>query len=921
MTLVLISQIESTAEATLLQHFFSLLLKSNIPICYLYARSPNSTRNSNVLAVHKYISANCAMQIQLYPTATLETRATCQRFNTQILDEIIRFSAPQKIFTPASCELFFIENSAISYESYNILSDGSGIRLPGKLTVLPAQEFCNTSSLEVGLQDSKIITPFNQEKDTPKPSTNPIEKTVQKSTYTPLNWKLEIPTAGVMHHDGLVRFKGWIQPGGRTVTKLLLFIAGKKVYLRTNTIRADIIEQLNDFSIIAFNQEVDVTQLPCRLECSIVMECKDGFQKTLKEFTVWKDKFKPEPQFSLTTVHVHHETEGLENHAEITLSAERSGKQIVEVWERGECLASGSIDDTKTYLFWTSKATDCLAHLWIREDDKNISLYCATLGTHTQNINLQSLALKGAGVFFNKTMKIEWPQDGSSPSVFFVNGKPVSALTVDDANMVEFSLKSNTLPAYLECLDHEGRILTKLLWSMLDRQYQLFELAILNNKYVDCVFTDGTETRVKPYRMVPDNGLWHFVFSPKGSDEVLHTPLAQISTMIPSREQFVPTGTEQREFVEYYRKNIRNVPDMFVNEQLSTDAVILPYVHVHKHITPKRIVLIRPAPAPTDELYIGCVLNELSEHFKLEYIIINTQTEAPGLQHIYSGDIIIVSRYINVDWLRELSDKRDSCIIYYIMDDDVMTAIDSRSIPHGYRRKIAEVTLSDFQAMLHLCDRFVVTAQSLERRYHSAKTLYLDPPCLRWPHSMAHHDDYSTVRIAYHGTDVHKDDISFLLNTIEFIGSKYNNIEFEYFAGSNALIEIRNKHYVRHNPPLSWKDYVKHAQDNPAHIVLAPMLDSPYNQGKSIIKFHDAASLGAVGIYSDIQPYDNFVTNGVNGFLVANDPAMWLQTIRYLLKNTDIIRKTAFNCQVTAKKKGDITHVENFWVKEIQQWM
>lgn len=917
MAIIFVSQIDNPAEATILQHFAALLRKKGQPIFYLYALPHNDNEAATIFSIHQQIAKNSAFQMQLYSTADPLLNKMKSRFNTDILTQIVKSLPSCTILAPASNDLFLI-NEKVTIDSYNIIKDGTGIRLPGKLSVQPSKEFLRLSALD---SDLPTITSSSL----PKIST-PQKKYAPKRPLSPLNWKLEAPAPGVMQYDNIVRFKGWIQPDGRTITKLLLFIGGQKVGLRTKIVRGDVMEQLDDFSIIAFNQHANVANLPCRLECSIIMECSDGSKETLTKFTIWKNEFIPEPQFALTKLHIQTGTDNLGENAKIALTAEKSGKYIAEIWVLGQCLASCPIDATPQTIRWMNKIHGAPAHLWIREETTDTSFYGAILEKNNQcrDTNRTALPLKKSGVFFNRTMQIEWPQDTPTPTTCFINGKHVpSTSAIDQFKITQLTLsqQSNALPAHLECLDSDDHVFTKLLWSMINLRYQLFELAILNNKHVDCLFDDGTQALVKPYKMVPDNGIWYFVFRSTDGEELQHVPLTKIREVSSTNVTFNPTGTEQKDFLQYYRQNIRKIPDVFVDEQFSTNTIVLPYIAKSKKIITKRIVLLRPAPAPTDELYIGCILDNLSKNLKLEHIIIDTQTETPGKHHIKSGDIVIVSRYITSGWLRELSDNTENCAIYYIMDDDVMTAIDSKAIPHGYRRKIAEAALSDFQAMLYLCDKFIVTAPSLAQRYNSDKTLYLAPPCLRWPHSMAHHDDYSTIRIAYHGTDVHKDDVSFLINTIKFLGKHYPQVEFEYFSGSAALAEIRDKNYVLHKRPLNWTKYVKYSRDNPAHIALAPMLNTPYNQGKSIIKFHDTASLGAVGIYSAIQPYNDFISNGIDGLLVPNDPSMWLQSIRYLLEDTSILHKMAINCQTTAKKQGNIAHVEQFWVEELQQWM
>jgi glycosyltransferase involved in cell wall biosynthesis len=51
-------------------------------------------------------------------------------------------------------------------------------------------------------------------------------------------------------------------------------------------------------------------------------------------------------------------------------------------------------------------------------------------------------------------------------------------------------------------------------------------------------------------------------------------------------------------------------------------------------------------------------------------------------------------------------------------------------------------------------------------------------------------------------------------------------------------------------------------------IAIAPLADVPFNRAKSYLKALDAAALGIPVIAQDMEPYRNFVIDGVTGYLV-----------------------------------------------------
>ncbi|MDH4572946.1 hypothetical protein [Salinicola acroporae] len=56
------------------------------------------------------------------------------------------------------------------------------------------------------------------------------------------------------------------------------------------------------------------------------------------------------------------------------------------------------------------------------------------------------------------------------------------------------------------------------------------------------------------------------------------------------------------------------------------------------------------------------------------------------------------------------------------------------------------------------------------------------------------------------------------------------------------------------------------------HISLTPMRDTPFNAGKTYIKFLDNAAMGSVGLYSARSPYREIVSHGEDGLLVEDTP-------------------------------------------------
>jgi hypothetical protein len=85
---------------------------------------------------------------------------------------------------------------------------------------------------------------------------------------------------------------------------------------------------------------------------------------------------------------------------------------------------------------------------------------------------------------------------------------------------------------------------------------------------------------------------------------------------------------------------------------------------------------------------------------------------------------------------------------------------------------------------------------------------------------------------------------------------------------------------------MSWPQYLAYTQSRKADIGLAPLLPSKFNAARGATKRMDYARMGAVGIYTDVQPYSDHVQHANDGWLLPNDPAVWVKTILELADNT-----------------------------------
>jgi hypothetical protein len=81
---------------------------------------------------------------------------------------------------------------------------------------------------------------------------------------------------------------------------------------------------------------------------------------------------------------------------------------------------------------------------------------------------------------------------------------------------------------------------------------------------------------------------------------------------------------------------------------------------------------------------------------------------------------------------------------------------------------------------------------------------------------------------------------------------------------------------------MNWSNYLSFTATQTRDIALAPLLEGAFNAARGPTKFYDYARMDAVGLYSDISPYRGFIRDGIDGFLLNNEPALWTEKLLVL---------------------------------------
>lgn len=322
---------------------------------------------------------------------------------------------------------------------------------------------------------------------------------------------------------------------------------------------------------------------------------------------------------------------------------------------------------------------------------------------------------------------------------------------------------------------------------------------------------------------------------------------------------------------------------------------------------------------PTEQLYLKSISAELKERKQHSFHWIRCKKVSPEIffNSLHTKNIFVVFRTLPDEWISALQANKDKTKkIIYVLDDDLKAASNTPELPKKYRDRLIRFADNGMNSLLRLSDSLVVCSEHLENIYSDYLPRRLNPTFhytdkhLRKPLKKS-----STTSIFYHATSSHKNDLIHIKSSLLNILNE-NDILFESLIGSTTPKELKQHKRCKVRTTKSWKSFRLFQYLGYRKIGLAPLLDTPYNRGKSHIKFLDIAAVGAVGIYSNRETYSQIIDHGIDGFLATDGPDEWAEYMNYLIKNPKVGEKMAIKAQRKAIRISHPKHAYKFWNKE-----
>lgn len=121
---------------------------------------------------------------------------------------------------------------------------------------------------------------------------------------------------------------------------------------------------------------------------------------------------------------------------------------------------------------------------------------------------------------------------------------------------------------------------------------------------------------------------------------------------------------------------------------------------------------------------------------------------------------------------------------------------------------------------------------------------------------------------------------------------------------------------------MSYKKYCNTISKLNPDILIAPLDNSKTSKSKCANKYLEITAANAVGIYSNITPYKDVITNNYNGILVNNDTINeWKNKIYLAINNYKLRNEIIKNSKLDIEKNYQTKIVQNSFIKLINKFL
>ncbi len=231
--------------------------------------------------------------------------------------------------------------------------------------------------------------------------------------------------------------------------------------------------------------------------------------------------------------------------------------------------------------------------------------------------------------------------------------------------------------------------------------------------------------------------------------------------------------------------------------------------------------------------------------------------------------------------------KKDSKNIILLIDDNLLDLNIFSELPLFYKLKIFFNIYCYKFFLKYIINEIWVTNIRLEKKLKNKNySQYIKINLLDLVYKNVS-TPKKLYRVAYLGTSSHTLELKWLKPLFEKLQNERDDCLIEIYVDKKWRNYFKSIPRLKMIYPMNWETFYLDSSMRNVDIVLNPIIKSQFNNYRSPTKFFDTTRLGAVGIYSNCEPFSKFINDNYDGILLDNNTELWISNISKLLDNNE----------------------------------
>ncbi len=255
--------------------------------------------------------------------------------------------------------------------------------------------------------------------------------------------------------------------------------------------------------------------------------------------------------------------------------------------------------------------------------------------------------------------------------------------------------------------------------------------------------------------------------------------------------------------------------------------------------------------------------------------------------------------------------KKNGAEITYLVDDDLWGGISDESLPVEYRTRLQKTLNGPVGDVIDKAETLVLSSPKIGHQFAGKKNIhYMTPYWDQVPPNDSHYNNLDQeLRIVHLGTNSHTAGQQFLVEVIDVILKKFPRATYTYFSTDAVMGRLDHHPRVIRRRTLGWQGYQRSLRKHRFHLGLYPVMDTPFNQARSVNKILEYPLSGCSAIYSADWAHASEHDLAMSG----NSKIAWIDAITEKLSDPDGLRGHYASAIKTYNALNDSAAQRDFW--------